>query len=205
MADNSVLTCPECSKKFKSKGAVQGKKVRCPFCKEAFKVGEDEEEEDVAPAPAKEEPAPAAAASANPPTDFDPYAAKDQDLRARCPNCANEMANKNATICLFCGYNTLTREWGRTRKLIGHTPGQIFLHLLPGIGVLLWIVTLLLFMLYYCLVLPNKVAGSWAGFLDHESLRMWLAIFGMGVVWGSGMFCYKRFFIEPLPPEIEKE
>ena len=51
----------------------------------------------------------------------------------------------------------------------------------------------------------SAVAGSWAAFLDHESLRMWMSIIGMGVVWTTGLFCYKRFLIEPLPPDIEKE
>jgi DNA-directed RNA polymerase subunit RPC12/RpoP len=203
MAENPVITCPECNKKFKAKGDLQGKKVRCPFCKEAFSVGGDRA---AAAAPAKAKAAAAAAAdSANPPDDIDPYKASDQDLRPRCPNCANEMANKDATICLFCGYNTLTREWGKTVKTVGHTPGQILLHLLPGLLVLSFILCMLMFMLYYCLVLPNQVADSWLWFLDAESLRMWLAIIGMGVVWGSGMYCYKRFFIEPLPPEIKVE
>jgi hypothetical protein len=115
------------------------------------------------------------------------------------------MADENATICLFCGYNTLTRTWGKMVKVLAHTPGQIIMHLLPGILTFLFIVMLIVGMLYFCVVVPSQVAGGWLFFLDHESLRMWSTIFGMGVVWGAGTYCYKRFIIEPLPPEVEKD
>jgi len=205
MAGEAVI-CPECHKKFKGKGDLRGKKVRCPFCKEAFTVpDEDAEKEAVTAAePAKEAAKPEGAYNRDE-QDFDPYAAQDQDLKPRCPNCANEMASNDATICLFCGYNTLTREWGRTVKVLGLTPGQIFIHLLPGLGVLFCIVLLIMGLLYYCLIVPSQVVGGWLFWLDSESLRMWFTIGGMFVIWGSGMFCYKRFFLEPLPPETEKD
>ena len=37
-AEAVVVACPECEKKFKPKGDVQGKKIKCPFCKEPFVV-----------------------------------------------------------------------------------------------------------------------------------------------------------------------
>ncbi len=199
MAGNPVITCQKCGKKFKGKGDLEGKKVRCPFCKEAFTVGGDDDEEMAAvsapEAPAKEEAE----------DDINPYGAQEQDLAPRCPNCANEMESADATICLFCGYNTLTRQWGKTVKTVAHTKGQIFVHLLPGILCLLWMVLLLGGLLYFDLVLPGKVQGGWLFFLDHESLRMWFTIIAMGLFWVSGMFCYKRFLIEPRPPEIVKD
>ena len=33
----------------------------------------------------------------------------------RCPNCTSEMGAHDI-ICLSCGYNTLTREWGKTEE-----------------------------------------------------------------------------------------
>jgi hypothetical protein len=205
-AAGTVITCPECSKKFKGKGDVQGKKVRCPFCKETFKVGaEADDKEAVRAAKETAPPEPAAGTYNADDLDINPYGVTNQDLKNRCPNCANEMADANATICLFCGYNTLTRQWGKTVKTMAHTPGQIVMHLLPAIAVFAWIVILLCGLLYFSLILPNKVGNSWMSFLDHESLRMWGTIIAMGVLWASGMFCYQRFICEPLPPEEEKD
>ena len=38
MAETSVITCPECTKKFKGKSDLQGKKIKCPFCAKPFVV-----------------------------------------------------------------------------------------------------------------------------------------------------------------------
>jgi hypothetical protein len=201
-----VITCPECDKKFKGKGDLQGKKVRCPFCKESFTVpDEDDEEEHVQAGKPKAKAAALEPAGDKEVDDIDPYGAQEQDLAPRCPNCANEMESENATICLYCGYNTLTRQWGKTVKTVAHTKMQIFLHLLPGIGAFVWMLMIIIGLLYYCLVLPLQVSGSWLGWLDHESLRMWFTIIAMGFAWGTGMFLYRRFFVEPLPPEIRKD
>src|SRR5215813_4141009 len=44
MAATSVITCPECHKKFKGREELLGKRVRCPNCNHGFivqKVSED--------------------------------------------------------------------------------------------------------------------------------------------------------------------
>src|SRR5262245_44499307 len=120
-----VITCPECQKQFKGKGDLQGKKIRCPFCREPFTVPVVEEERPAAKPAAKKPAAKAAAKSAsakqmagddddNP----NPYGITQLDIAPRCPNCANEMESEEAVICLYCGYNTLTRTWGKTDKVI---------------------------------------------------------------------------------------
>src|SRR6516164_9291454 len=160
-----VITCPECSKQFKGKGDLQGKKIRCPFCREPFTVPEAEEEKP-APKPAAKKPAAKAgikAASKSAPTkptageDDDnpnPYGITKLDIAPRCPNCANEMESEEAVICLYCGYNTLTRTWGKTDKVIEMTGGEHFMWLLPGLACALAIFLMVIFLILYCLVLP---------------------------------------------------
>jgi hypothetical protein len=38
-------------------------------------------------------------------------------------------------------------------------------------------------------------------FLDHESMRMWMTFATLGILWGCGLYCYKRFIIHPRPEE----
>ena len=47
--------------------------------------------------------------------DVNPYGIKHVELVPRCPNCTEEMGEHD-TICLACGYNTMTRQWGKTEK-----------------------------------------------------------------------------------------
>src|SRR5262245_40920573 len=181
MAGSPIITCPECGKKFKGKGDLSGKRIRCPFCAEAFVVGAGADIETASPPrpersaptatatarqspkppppatrpsppkppakPADSKPSPKASAKPAPaPTppppaaaaddDEDgknPYGITDLDLAPRCPNCASEMESEEAVVCLHCGYNTLTREWGKTEKVIATTGGEHFLYLLPGL------------------------------------------------------------------------
>src|SRR5215831_3107456 len=54
MATTSVITCPECRKKFKGRADLQGKKIRCPFCTKPFVVpheGGDDPETAITVAP----------------------------------------------------------------------------------------------------------------------------------------------------------
>src|SRR5947209_6341342 len=158
MADIPPINCPSCQKRFKSKADLRGKRIRCPFCSESFIVPMDEpdeleeleEVEDEAPAkkpkPAKAEAAMAEAAKEEAGADMEPiplqvsddeqgenpYVVTELDLAPRCPNCAHEMPSAEAVVCLNCGYNTLTREWGKTEKLLGVSMSQHTVHLLPG-------------------------------------------------------------------------
>ena len=102
-------------------------------------------------------------------------------------------------------YNTLTREIGKTEKNIAHTVGERFTYLLPGLLVALTGLGFIAGLTYFCVVLPDVVAGSWMRFLDHESMRMWLAIIALGIIWGCGTYSYKRLIIYPTPPAKKKD
>src|SRR5262245_31899131 len=140
-----TITCPECDKQIKAPAEVLGKKIRCKGCGSTFAARADEAQL-ARPAP---KPAPKAAKPAPKPKptdddeDANPYGVTDLDMAPRCPNCANEMESREAVICLHCGYNTLTRERARTRKVRDVTGGQHFVWLLPGILCVLLVFSLL--------------------------------------------------------------
>jgi hypothetical protein len=223
-----IITCPACTKKFKGKEGLEGKRIKCPLCATPFVVpgGAAEQVKAGAPEPKvkksggdlpiklqeEEGTAPAAqkpqqrvtwdAADDN----KDPYKLGDFDLRSRCPNCANLMASEDAVICVFCGYNTQTREWGQTVKAVAVTPGQHFLHLLPGLIFALMLVIFTYGLLFFCLELPRFVLGvSWAEWLDHESVRMWIIGISLAFMWAFATIAYRRLLINPKPKEREKQ
>jgi hypothetical protein len=208
MADNPIITCPECRKKFKGKGNLQGKKIKCPLCAQIFVVGADKKGE---AAPARPETAAAAPATpagrmafADEDDDPNPYGITELDLAPRCPNCAQEMADEEAFICLHCGYNSMTREVGKTERMISHTFGERFVHLLPGIAGALTAFAFIIGMTYFSVVLPYDIYKSGFRFLDSEAVRMWFTIIALSLIWGSGVFAYKRLIVYPTPPEKKK-
>jgi hypothetical protein len=115
------------------------------------------------------------------------------------------MESADAVVCLFCGYNTETRTIGKTKKLLQTTAGEQFLWLLPGLASALGVVFLAVFCLFFCLELPGLVKGKWLSFLDHESMRMWVTMIGLIIMWGVGIFAYKRVIVHPMPPEKKSE
>jgi hypothetical protein len=208
MADSSIITCPKCKKRFKGKGDLRGKKIRCPFCQEPFVVGQGQPSKSPEPAAAK---APTAALAAKVADDDEdkpsdnPYGVTAQDIAPRCPNCANEMESDTAVICLFCGYNTLTRTWGKTEKVIASTFGERFMYLLPGLLCVLLIVVDIALIVSYCLVVPYVSQGAWWSFVDHESLRLWGATFGLFILWPAGYYAFNRLVLNPTPPDKVKD
>jgi DNA-directed RNA polymerase subunit RPC12/RpoP len=225
----AVITCPECNKKFKGKEELQGKKIRCPFCKEPFVVEEElEEAEEVtvppgaakakaaarkpaekAPPAPPAKPAPASAAAKGGDDDEEggsnPYGITHLDIAPRCPNCANEMESEQAVICLYCGYNTLTRKWGNTKKVWQLTFRDYLLHLLPGLLAATGVMLMIAGVIYYCLVLPNTPKWEWLDMLtDHESTRLWIASIALFICWGLGFFAVNRLVMNPKPPDKVK-
>jgi DNA-directed RNA polymerase subunit RPC12/RpoP len=222
MAVTTVAACPGCAKKFKVRAELAGKKIRCPGCGEAFTVkavvdrgGAERTGADKKPAarpPAKTAPAPQPARPAPPPPDDElnddnpnPYGVTTLDIAPRCPHCANEMESPDALICLYCGYNTQTRTLGSTRKVVALSFGEHFAHLLPGLLCLVGILFLILLHLFYCLTVPSLVRDAWTYWLDHESLRLWIGSIFLGIIWGLGIFMYRRLILEPKPAEKLKD
>jgi hypothetical protein len=215
MAGNLIVTCPECEKKFKPKADVSGKKIKCPFCSHPFVVPAAKEAKADKAKPDKADKAkasdakPAAAApevQAAPEEDnIDPYGIKTVELVPRCPNCTQEMG-EHEIICLACGYNTMTRQWGKTQKVIGVTANRQILYLLPPLASAAFVFVSIIFLLICYFYLPNWVAGEeyWEN-LDSEALRMWLTLILLFLFWWAGVFCFQRFITKPMPDEIEME
>src|SRR5262249_11257749 len=121
-----IITCPACTKKFKTKEGLEGKRIKCPLCATPFVVPAVTEQAKAGAAKGKPGDAPGTMKQQrvtwNAEDDnSDPYKLGEFDIRPRCPNCANLMESKEAVICLFCGYNTQTREWGKTVKAMSIT------------------------------------------------------------------------------------
>jgi hypothetical protein len=207
-----AVTCPECEKKFKPKSDVSGKKIKCPFCTEQFVVPAAKPAK---PAKAKSEPAaaPPAAAPAEPEKtaedglgrDENPYGVKTVELVPRCPNCTEEMGEHDI-ICLACGYNTLTRAWGKTEKTLGITFGQHLVYLLPAIGTAIFVFFATISLLLFDVVVPYHVGGSaWTDWMDSEAVRMWMTLLFLFWFYLGGLFCFKKFIDQPKPAEIEMD
>jgi DNA-directed RNA polymerase subunit RPC12/RpoP len=221
MAGATAITCPECNKKFKGKEDLNGKKIRCPFCKEPFVVSFSQakdsaragakvaakEKKAEAPPPAKApEPPPQTSPAGNDDEDGgNPYGVTDLDLTYRCPHCTKPMKDEQAVVCIYCGYNTLTREHGHTEKIEEDTFGERFMWLLPGLVGALFVVLLVLYMIYFSIQLPVAIRGSWAELFDHESMRMWNAAISLILIWGMGFFAFKRLVLNPKPPPKVKD
>jgi DNA-directed RNA polymerase subunit RPC12/RpoP len=195
-----TVACPKCQKTFRSKEDVKGKRIRCPSCSLAFVVekfaGEDE------PQPAKSKPAPPPSQEED--EDANPYGVQSSKIVPRCPNCANEMENETAIICLYCGYNTQTRTLGKTRRVVQLTGSDKFMWLLPGIGCVLALMVLVLLHNYYILNLGASFrADDWwlYGLLFSEPAYLWLTLFAAGGIWFVGRIAFKRLILEPTPPE----
>ena len=209
MADIPVVNCPECKKKFRPKTDVSGKKIKCPFCKESFVVPARESADDkgkpdgVKAGPPKDGAAAptAAAAPDDPDNDVDPYGVKQVELVPRCPNCTHEMG-EHEIICLACGYNTMTRQWGKTEKTKGVTLSRHIIWLLPPIGSAIFTLVSIICLLILYTMLPNWVAEHWSDFLDSEAVRMWTTLIFIGIFWMAGMYCFYKFIDKPKPDEI---
>jgi DNA-directed RNA polymerase subunit RPC12/RpoP len=209
MAQPPVIVCPECEKKFRTKADVRGKKIKCPFCSEMFVVpmGESstgiQEKRSPQPAAATSSAAAAANDDGEEGENADPYGVTTLDLSPRCPHCAEEMESAEAVVCLNCGYNTLTREWGKTEKRIGVSSGSHFLHLLPAIIVLGVILICIIQALIRDVLLPYWIASlEWLNWYDHESVRVWETLFDLIAIFVLGRYCYRRFVVKPMPDEV---
>ena len=217
MATTIVIVCPECKKEMKAPAELEGKKIRCKGCGSAVPV-----KATAAPPSAKAaappKPAKAGAASKKPVKpkpakkrdddlgDGKPYDVTTLDLAARCPNCANEMEDADAIICLTCGYNTRTRQRAQTRRVHDTTAGDYFLWLLPGIACALGVIALIVIDVLYCLKVRDWLdQESWYGaFLSHKGVQLWLVLTSLFTMYPLTRFAIRRLIFNPHPPEVER-
>jgi DNA-directed RNA polymerase subunit RPC12/RpoP len=215
MASTITITCPECKKQIKAPADLVGKKIRCKGCGHAFVAKADEEDEKPAKparpagkAPAKPEPAkPAKPSDDEDDEDANPYGVTSLDLAPRCPNCANEMESAEAIICLYCGYNTVTREQAKTRKIAEVTGGDQFLWLLPGI--LCVIADLLLIGGVVWVIIGAIIYNPDGEFAKYQRqaagcCALWWTILSIWVGYKATRFAVKRLILHPTPPEREE-
>lgn len=233
-----TIACPECDKQMKAPAAAEGKKVRCKACGAVFvavvdveDVEEiDEVEEVPAPRPGKKAPPPppkkapappparkgppAAANSKKPATDDEdsPYGLTFEDLSARCPECANLMESEDAKVCLYCGFNTETRERSRTRKVKEQTGLDVFLWLLPGILSALAVVLMVAWIIIHWGPLinwmgldPEKDKETWIFMVVALYTKIWTTVILAFLIFNAGYFAIRRLAINYKPPEIEEK
>jgi Zn finger protein HypA/HybF involved in hydrogenase expression len=214
------ITCPACRKRIKGREEHLGRKIRCPNCQNSFVAEADADESAAAPLAFADDPAPAkekpkakatAAVKADPkpaapePVEDAQYGIENIDTARRCPNCAELMANDTAIICIHCGYNTLTRTYGKTKRVYGYTTAEVFRHLAPALAFSAIFVVLVLIVLWYNTVVPPWFNGTRSDWVVHESLRMWSAMIVVAGLWWFGFQSFKTFVLHPLPEEVEKE
>ena len=211
------ITCPGCRKRIKGREEHLGRKIRCPNCQNSFIAEADADEADAPLAfadddkpkakPAKAKPKPVAEVKTPAPAAVDDaqYGVETIDTAARCPNCAELMADPTAIICIHCGYNTLTRTYGKTRKVYAASSTEIVQHLAPAILFSSIFVALVLVVLWYNTVVPPMFNGTSRDWVVHESLRMWSAMIIVGFLWWFGFYAFKTFALQPMPEEVEKE
>lgn len=213
MAASILIQCPECQRQSKAPPSIFGKKVRCKYCQAAFVARKAPDKP-----PAGKSTKPAKPSKSTKPAkpeihdeedgDANPYGVTTLDMAPRCPNCANEMEDEEAVICLHCGYNTVTRQLARLRKIYGLTFFEHFVWLLPGIACLLVALAVIGFNVWYQLNIKDMVdetQDSWYVYMwGSGGIRFWVLIVSLFIIWFSGKFAVKRLILHPKPPEVEK-
>jgi ribosomal protein S27E len=201
MAATVTITCPECDKQIKAPAAVLGKKIRCKSCGHVFLAQPTGARARPAGKPAK----PRAGAKPAPEEDEEdanPYGVADLQLAPRCPNCAADMDAEDV-VCLNCGYNTVTRQQFRPKKVRDVTGFDVFLWLLPGILCVLVILALITFDVVYCLMIDDWIdKEAWYSFLASLGVKIWLVIPTLFLMYVLGRFAFKRLIIDNSPPEV---
>src|SRR5205823_3998532 len=110
-----------------------------------------------------------------------------QGKKIKCPFCTKpfvvpagkdgkdgkKMADEHAVICLHCGYNTLTRQRGKTDKLFGLTIDRHLKYLLPPMGALVFSIFAIAAMIWHDVLTPYYVEGGFLSILDSEAGRFW--------------------------------
>lgn len=229
MTNTLSVSCPECNKQIKVAAELAGKKIRCKGCSHVFPV-----KARASAKAASESKAAGAVASTSMPgeeEDGKAYGVTLEKEGFRCPNCANEMESTEAIVCLFCGYNTVTRMTPGTRKVHRITGWEQTKWSLPGGLCILGIFIILGLLVYYHFELPYvvfdknpdwaaaekelgpdeasrpkviKKLDTFSAYMFHPMIEVWLLVIGLFACYSCGKFAYGRLIKEPRPPERVK-
>jgi hypothetical protein len=137
------VTCPNCGKALKVPADLEGRRVKCKGCDEAFVVKAPKAKKLAKTKEAPPPPPPPPAPAYKRPHDEDeddnpnPITVVHEDDVARCPHCAVELDPPDAVVCSNCGFNNRTRVKAESKKVHAATGGDWASHLAPGIIALL--------------------------------------------------------------------
>jgi ssDNA-binding Zn-finger/Zn-ribbon topoisomerase 1 len=217
--EGTKVRCKECDTVIRLPSASKGKPEKP---KPAPAKGAPAKSAPAKSAPAKSAPAKAAPGKSAPPKagagkapgkgkaegedDNQLYGVTEEYMGRRCPECAEALEDDDV-ICLWCGYNTTTRERARTRKVRDITGFDIFLHLLPGIACVLLVIALIGLDVWYCMSVDEKVFGDGAffGFLGGQGMKIWISLIVAYMCWLAGGFAIRRLVFNYMPPEVEEK
>ncbi|MFO0841649.1 MAG: hypothetical protein U0797_04505 [Gemmataceae bacterium] len=214
MASTITITCPECDKLLKVPSQAEGKKVRCSACDATFVARPEDDDDadsdrarparDKAPKGEKAKPAPKAKKADDPfSADTAAFSMKEEYIGRRCPECANAIGEDDR-ICLTCGYDTVTRNRARTRKVQHVTGFDITLWLMPGILSALLVLAILGGLAYLWVSVDRSTFGDvWYDFLGSLGMKVYTSVMGLFIVYKAGQFAIRRLILHPKPPEVE--
>jgi hypothetical protein len=202
MASTITITCPECDKQMKVSAEVVGKKIRCKGCSAVFSVKAGAGAAAGGKAAVKKKAAPKKDEDEE---EAKPYEVTEETFAPRCPQCANEMESKDAVICLHCGYNLLTREKWRMRKIREVTKWDVFVWWLPGILCALAAIGMITGDILYCALVTKETFGDvWYDFLGGLAVKMWIVIPTLFLIYYAIKFAIRRLVFNYTVPEVEE-
>jgi predicted Zn finger-like uncharacterized protein len=146
--------------------------------------------------------------------DANPYTAVQESDAPRCPHCAKDLDPPDSLICLNCGYDLRERKRKESRNVIQHTFGDYFVHHIGAIACVLTIIGLFTGGIICWLNMADWMAGSFLETGEKDAttqqatfyvkpwcFSLWIMMFVLWASWKLGKFAFKRFFINPTPPE----
>jgi hypothetical protein len=215
MAENILITCPDCQKQLKGPAGLVGKKIKCKSCDHVFVVkATPPGKAGAADKPAKK-PAKAAvqekAAEAKPinmepllqmqkeeDDSKNPYKLTEISQSSRCPQCAADM-EEGDIICLNCGYNTQTRQRVPTVMTYESTTMDWTLWLLPGILYTLVALAMVGAIVYIWVAISHYDKDERVGWIF--GLKVWGSVLAAFIGWFCLKFAFKRLILNYHPPE----
>jgi hypothetical protein len=217
------VSCPNCGKALKIPAELEGKRVKCRDCQEAFQVKAPGAKAGKPPTAPKPDPAPPPATN-KPKSRFED---EDEDAEApglvheedvpRCPHCAQELDPPDAAVCTNCGFNNRTRVKAETKKVWAPTVMDWINHLGPGIIAVLLIAGAITLDVLCIMNMRDWMTG---GLLDSDekgpdgrtkfyippgAFSVWITIMSLAIIVPCVKFAYRRLIVNFRPEEQVKK